>query len=777
MNRLGRLVVFHPKITIALTIAATAILTAAIAWRGIGFDGSPQTLTRNDEALRFYNQVRASFGDDRVIVVALTTREVFSPEFIRRLEALTARLEAVPGVDEVLSLTNIKAARTAEGGIGIDRLIPRNAGADQLSAIITTATHDPLYARHYVSEDGRTAAINVFIKPLLTEPESRIVAEEVELVARAESNGDDLLLAGVPMLDARAIRNMVRDMMVISPIAALLCFIAFLFAFRNFWGAALPMAALVIGLIWTLGIMSLAGRPVTFATLPLPTTLLAVGGSYIFHVLNQYHVSISHAGSNVDVASGRAAWLAGLQFICPAVIVSGTSTMAGFGSLASSTIPTVRDMGVFETLGVGFMLLLSISFVPAALSLLPPRTLCKAADDQKDYATWLNGALRHMTAWILFRRRTVLAVFLVMTGLIGGGAIWMQANTDYLRIFPSHSETVQAAEKLHERLSGAAAVQLVVSGQPGTASRPEFLLAVSRLEQFALSQKGVDAAVSVADIVKRLNSLLDAKRGEEIPTDASRLQHMFDDYLFQDPSISRLINSDRSAAVIVLNTNLYSSNELRDLTLKIAQWSAANLPAGMSAQPTGSSVLLNDASDAIAASQTSSLAIALVSIYLMMVILFRSFATALLALIPNVLPIICFFGFLGWTGIYLDITTSLVASAALGLAVDNAVHTIRRYRQCLHERGKITEESEGWAMWLTLLRTGKPMILANLMLTAAFLIFVLSGFVPVRTAGLLWAVTIMACLASDLIFLPALMKTWPFARIAPGESKTPTGPS
>jgi predicted RND superfamily exporter protein len=117
-----------------------------------------------------------------------------------------------------------------------------------------------------------------------------------------------------------------------------------------------------------------------------------------------------------------------------------------------------------------------------------------------------------------------------------------------------------------------------------------------------------------------------------------------------------------------------------------------------------------------------------------------------------------------------------VASAALGLAVDNAVHTIRRYRQCLHERGPINDENEGWAMWLTLIRTGKPMVLANVMLTAAFLIFLLSSFVPVRTAGLLWGVTIMACLASDLIFLPALMKSWPFARVSHGKVPTISAP-
>jgi predicted RND superfamily exporter protein len=246
---------------------------------------------------------------------------------------------------------------------------------------------------------------------------------------------------------------------------------------------------------------------------------------------------------------------------------------------------------------------------------------------------------------------------------------------------------------------------------------------------------------------------------------------MFSNFLSNDESIYRLVSRDGSRAIIILRTNLFSSNELRELTDKLQEWSVANLPAGTSARATGSFILLNDASDAVAASQLSSLAIALVSIYIMMVILFRSFATGLLALIPNLLPIICYFGFLGWTGITLDITTSLVASAVLGLAVDNAVHMIRRYRQCVKERasasnGAYSKEDEGWAMWMTMLRTGKPMVLANLMLMAAFLIFVLSSFVPVRTAGLLWAVTIFACLAADLIFLPVLMKTKLFARTA-----------
>jgi predicted RND superfamily exporter protein len=590
---------------------------------------------------------------------------------------------------------------------------------------------------------------------------------------------------------------MFRDTLVLSPVGALLCFGVFLFAFRSFWGAALPMCALIIGLIWTIGLMSLLGRPITLATLSLPTTLMAVGSSYIFHVLNQYRVSMSTLSAHHDAQSEQTAWLEGLTFISPAVIVSATATMAGFGALASSAVPTARDMGIFEALGVLGLLALTVGFIPAALSLLPRHALGKAGPGQQDYATWLNSMLVNLTALILFRRRGVLLFTLAATLAIGSGAMWLQVNTNYLHIFPRQSETVQDAERLHQRLAGAATVQLVVTGAPGSITDPGFLRASSALEQFALKQPGVDAGISAVDIIKRIDSVLprapdvgdppsrksttNGVNEGEIPDDPGRLSLIFRDYLSQDESLSRLVSADRSRLVIILRANLFSSNELRELTRQIDEWSVANLPAGITQRATGSIILLNDASDAVAASQSSSLAIALVTIYLMMVVLFRSFSTGLLALIPNLLPIVCYFGFLGWSGTALDITTSLVASAVLGLAVDNAVHMIRRYRQCVAERRQTTgiiavpaalsATDEGWAMWLTMLRTGKPMVLANLMLIAAFLVFVLSSFVPVRIAGILWALGIGTCLLADLIFLPVLMKSKLFARAALGEKR------
>jgi predicted RND superfamily exporter protein len=424
-------------------------------------------------------------------------------------------------------------------------------------------------------------------------------------------------------------------------------------------------------------------------------------------------------------------------------------------------------MGAFEATGVLFMLSLSLLFIPAVLLMLSPATKGRHATQERDYATWLNGPLRQVTALILFRRGAVIIAALAVTLLVGAGAFRLRVNTDYLRIFPETSDTVHSASKLHERLAGSASIQIVVSGKPGAIAQPELLESVGSIEKYALTQPGVDAALSVASIVERFGEFFPST-GSGQDSKREWLQGAFDNYLSQDETLFRLVSRDYSRAIIVLRTNLFGSNELRRLTQSLEEWAGQNLPAEATARATGTFILLNDASDAVAASQLSSMATALLAIYLMLTALFRSFATGLLALIPNLLPLVCYFGFLGWMDIPLDITTSLVASAALGLAVDNSVHMIRRYRQSSAERRTGHETDEGWVMWLSMLRTGKPIVLANGMLIVAHLLFMLSSFEPVKTAGLLWAVTIFSCLIADLIFLPVLMKTRLFSRAALG---------
>ena len=794
MKSLAKLAVSHPWAVIAVTLGITLAMGSVIAIRGIHFNGSLESLARKDSDSQFYDQVKGAFGDDRVIVVALTTDDVFTPQFVNKLAKLTSELEGVPGVEEAQSITNIKSIRRAGDDVVVDKLVPPGATEEELKALRAGVVTDPIYVKNYISEDGRTAGINVFLKQM-DESATRQVAREVSRIARAGAGHDDLLLAGVPIMDDVGINSMTKDMLLCSPLAALVCAVIFFLAFRSVWGAVLPMGAIMIGITWTLGLMSLMNRPITIATLSLPIILFAVGGSYMFHVLNQHRLSMTgglggsgRGRTSKSVTQGQTwfeplypgagdpniDWLWGLRFILPAVLVSGLTVIAGFGALASSSIPTARDMGLFDTLGVAAILVITITFVPAMLTVIKPERMgiSRTRAEHHHYPGLMTRVLGNVTSIVLHRPGLVLGVCGILVLAAMAGLTRLRVNTNYLKIFPASSRMVRDTNQLHERLAGVSTIELIVTGPPGMVYSPEALKNIDSLEKFVRVQPGVDSAISIVDIIKRVSSTLDPHQAPDaVPSTEESTRRIYQDFLAGQRSVSRLAevgqNQSGSRAAIVVRTNIFGSDEVHRLIDSINRWSRDHLAPGLEARATGSVVLLNDASDAVGASQVSSLAIALTSIYIMMVALFASPLIGLVALIPNVVPVLWLFGFLGATGIPLDITTSLVATSALGLAVDNAVHMIRRYRQCSSEVGE-----DGWTMWLTMHRTGRPMILANLTLMAAFSVFMASSFVPVRMAGLLWVVTIAGCLGADLFLLPVLMKAR-ICRVGVDRAKTP----
>src|SRR5262249_37808035 len=123
MRRIARIVVHYAVLIVIATVAITVVMAAGIFVRGIAFNGSPQTLARDDNELRFYDQSRKTFGDDRVIIVALYTNDAFEPEFLLNLDRLTVKLASIEGVEETQSLTSIKTIRGKRGDIRVERLI------------------------------------------------------------------------------------------------------------------------------------------------------------------------------------------------------------------------------------------------------------------------------------------------------------------------------------------------------------------------------------------------------------------------------------------------------------------------------------------------------------------------------------------------------------------------------------------------------------------------------------------------------------------------------
>jgi predicted RND superfamily exporter protein len=779
LSALINLIVNHPRLVIGAVLLLTALFALGFR-RGLPLDVSPLGFVEKESRERTdFDAARRSFGDDLYLVVALVSEDAFAPARLARLRALHQQIDSLAGVAETLSLVNVPYARSAPGGAAIEQLIPDSAGREafaeapappdprltaRLAEARRVATSDRLFAGHLVSPDGRTTALNVLFQPELPTAARHELTRQIYELARA-SGFAQVFFAGDPFSQWRGTEAIKRDLKLFLPLTLLLIAALLWRCFRSWLAVALPLASIGIGLIWLFGLMALIGARFTILALMLPTLLLAIGCSYIIHVLNQVGIADqSSATDDAQIPSQRAAAIVrdALKFIAVPVVVSALTIMAGFLSLAFTAIPAIRETAVFAALGAAFTLILSLTFVPASLVLLNRRqaALKGSVPRYLGLRIGLGGGMVRMLERV-GRFATGHQTWLyVITGIIViislAGMRRIKIDIDYFHFFRPSSETSVGVAEIGRRLAGAVTFDLVIEGpRAGALEDRAVLERISELQAFAESG-GMSHTLSVVDFLKHLNRAFhDGEAGHyAVPAEPAAIAELLSDRR----QIGGFLTEDGRTARILVRSTLSSSRAMSGAIAELEQRGRELLP-GFRVFATGTFVLLNRTSDLIAADQRQSLMIALLTIYAMLALLFRSWRVGVTALVPNLIPVLFFFGFMGWQGIPLNLTTSLVASVVLGLAVDNAVQFIVRFRSLQQESLGLRE-----AIIQSLRLSGRPIIYANIALASAFAVFAFSTFEPIQSFGLLSAVTILGCVVEDLVLLPARL-TSPVFRV------------
>ncbi|HYE76070.1 MAG TPA: MMPL family transporter, partial [Blastocatellia bacterium] len=276
--------------------------------------------------------------------------------------------------------------------------------------------------------------------------------------------------------------------------------------------------------------------------------------------------------------------------------------------------------------------------------------------------------------------------------------------------------------------------------------QPETLTRVAELQSF-IEESRTGQTLSVVDLIKHANRASHQNSSDfyAIPQDSAIITELLSDR----EQLRRFITDDGRRLRILVRTTLTGSAAMSRAISELEHKGRELMP-NLRVYATGTIALMNRTSDAIAGEQLQSVTIALLTIYAMLALLFKSWRVGITALVPNLVPVLFFFGFMGWGGIPLNLTTSLVASVVLGLAVDNAVQFIVRFRNV-----QLTEPGLREAIIESLRLSGRPIIYANVALAAAFAVFAFSNFEPIKSFGLLSAVTILGCLVEDLVLLPS----------------------
>ena len=272
MQRVSVLILSWPRVVLVILLVVTGFL--GFHARHVQIDFSVENLLASDDPNKaYYDEIRTLFGSDDLTVIGLLTDNVYTPAALEKIRRITAQVEKIDGVQNVISLTN--APDLIANVLDPPLLVPQNPTDPEVLATIRRKVEDnPLYP-NLVARDAKGAAILVFFKPLTDEEfANKKIEERLQEILARERGNDELYLTGMQNLKLHSVNLMREDLRTFTPLSMLVIMGVLGVCFRTLRGVFLPLLSVLCGVIWTLGIMALSGAPITIGTLVLPPSSL-----------------------------------------------------------------------------------------------------------------------------------------------------------------------------------------------------------------------------------------------------------------------------------------------------------------------------------------------------------------------------------------------------------------------------------------------------------------------------------------------------------------------
>jgi len=737
MHRFFDLVTRKAFLILALILGITAFFASQLP--RLHVDTSVmQMLVEDLPAKQQYDRYKEEFGratDD--IMVVFKAEDVFAGAVFDKIGKLTEALKSVEGVNHVVSLSTLKN----------DLDILNEWTLEDFRRNVHLAD---IFLNNVVSPGGQvTALIAILEEGYQIGPTTEAIEKVIE---RFRDSDDPLQIyqIGSPVIGHTLTKYTERDFKTLPYLTMFVIFLVLLFCFRNLRGALVPFTAVCLTLIWTFGLMGLLNISLSMVTMIIPIMLIAVGSAYALHIMVAYFDEATREKVHNE------AIINGLIRVCLPTMLASATTIVGFASLLFNKIGIVKEFAAFSCLGLFFMLIIHLAFIPAALSLFKMPATSKAFDSKE--RSWIDTFLEKVI-WITQNYpKAILVLYLVIAVLAGAGLFRIRVETTPISYFKGKAPIKMAFEDVHQNLAGVYPINVILrSSRPGYFKSPEVLRQVETFQVF-LSGIGVDLAVSVVDLVKfeglLTRSFRDKDKHYVLPDDPFIVEEAVKNcrMLDGDASIDYFVSKDFSKINITCRTHIVSTADFIKIERVILDYLHNHFPKEVEFNVTGLTMAVSHSSETVTIGQVKSLSLALVCIFILLSVLFLSLKVGLYAMLPNLFPILVNFGIMGWFGIQLSVATSLIASIAIGLSVDDTIHYVFRFNQELKK-----DLSRRKAVSRTTAAVGKPIVFTSLTIGLGFSVLLFSSFIPTIIFGFLMVVTVTSALIGDLFILAAVL--------------------
>ena len=752
-------IILRNRILILLLIVAVTIFLA-MQWDKMRFSSSQANLLPDHHPVNIkYQSFLKTFGEEgNVMVLAVKDSSLFTPEKFNRWNKLSKQLDAFPEVDFVLSTDNLKelVKDTTKQEFTLQPFIKKKPTTkreiDSLSAHLFNDL--PFYEDLIYNKQTKTIRTIVYLDKDIVNTSARkdFILEDLSGLVKVfeEETGLDVHVSGMPYIRTMNSQSIIDEIGKFILAALGVTSLIFFFFFRSFRATIISMCVVIIGVMWSFGILGLLQYEITVLTALIPPLIIVIGIPNCIFLINKYQQEVKKHG-NQALSLQRV-----ISKIGNATLMTNITTASGFATFIITDSQLLKEFGIVASINIIGIFILSLLIIPIVYSFM---SLPKTKHLKHLNKRWIDTFVNWMETIVREKRISVYVVSIVLLVVSIIGIYQIDISGSPIEDMPKNAEFFKDIRFFEEEFDGIMPVEIVVdTKRKKGVLKPATLKKIEDLSQVVHEIPELSRPVSVVDLVKYSKQAFynGIPKYYQLPTSQENTFIM--DIARKSSNNGNLLKSfvDSTGQIARITTYMKDVKTIRMEAIegKLQENIDKIFPADrFEVYMTGSALIFLKGTKYLVNNLVMSLALAIALIALFMAYLFRSFKMIIISLIPNLLPLVITAGLMGFVGVPIKPSTILVFSIAFGISVDDTIHFLAKYRQELTANHWRIKKS----VYAALRETGVSMFYTSIVLFFGFSVFIISSFGGTVALGALVSATLLFAMLANLILLPSLL--------------------
>lgn len=738
------------------------LLTLFMSWKASRMELSyefAKILPDNDSTFIEYQKFKKQFGEDgNVMVIGFQDKDLFQLEKFRDWHKLAGDIKNISGIKDILSISTIyrmvldDSLEKFEFVPLIQHPIASQQEVDSLKEEILSL---PFYEGIiYNKETGATLIAITFKKKDLDSKRRLEMVDEIRAIGDAFSKKYNLELhySGMPYIRSSLMTKVSNEMSLFLALAVGVTALILWLFFRSVITVLYSLVVVVIGVVWSIGIMELFGYKITVLSGLIPPLIMVIGLPNCIFLINKYHSEIVAHGNKIKALQRS------IETIGVTLFLANITTAIGFGVLYFTKSSMLVEFGVVASVSVLATYFITLILVPVILNLLP---IPKPKHTKHQEGKRITKVLDVIDRLVQNRRGAIYLTTTIVTVISLWGMTFIDMNGYVVDDLPEKDPVYADLHFFEQHFKGVLPFEISIDTKKPNglfSENAKTLYKIKRLESLMAEYPIFSKPLSIVEGVKFAYQSYRGGRPKfySLPgvSDLKVLSEFTGSLKGQNSKLQNFIDTAKQITRVSYQARDIGSKKMKELMSELRpRIDSIFNPAEYDVHTTGHSLVFLKSNDYLLSNLLESLVIEIILIAIVGIALFRSVRIIILSKLPCLIPLVITAGVMGFLDIRFKPSTILIFSIAFGISSDGTIYFLAKYRQELKKYKKTASA----AISSAIKDTGLSMVYTSIILFCGFAIFAASSFGGTVAMGILVSLTLLMSMFTNLILLPAIL--------------------